>query len=646
MPYTILPSDPNNNPIIEVDDQTFNTETSLVFPGQNTRGYSLHIATNFYKLMENFSSPTPPENPLQGQLWYDNSETVNQLFIYDGTQWIPAAGINKSAVRPTAVTTGDIWVDTINQQLYIFSGGDWVLVGPNYSSGEITGIRNEDLIDIDNIARPVVITYVNGIILSIISQVQFIPKTVLTGFEVVYAGVNLNSTIPSLQGQSSTALSLKVGTTEISSDKFLRRDQNESTDYTWEFQSLAGTFFGPENQLKLSVTSNKTIVHNLFNDLGFDFRITRSSNPFSALTIDELGRIGVNNSSPASTLDIVGDVVISNNSSGVGGLLIESTSSSSISTAGGITVGGNLVVGGSVSTESISVDSFLPLSLTSNIGSSTSKFNNVYANSLTGNLLSRSGVEILNVGTSAGSAVFTGNVSGSATRLSTSTQFSIAGDITASPVSFNGTGPTVVLNATISQDIINDKTEITSLDDDDEFLVYRPSTLGLRKATKATLQSSFPVIPVGTVLTYAGSTAPVGYLFCDGTELRQSEYSELFTVIGYKYSGGSAASLLGINTFKLPDLRGRMMLGPDNMFNSGLFVQDKNPPNSLIQTGGALGAASRVPTATDVGLEFSGVNSSTSQAGTGSTNVTLSTSATPILPPAQTVNYIIYTGVF
>lgn len=62
--------------------------------------------------------------------------------------------------------------------------------------------------------------------------------------------------------------------------------------------------------------------------------------------------------------------------------------------------------------------------------------------------------------------------------------------------------------------------------------------------------------PLGTVLPFAGATAPEGFMLCDGTELLASEHADLFAVIGTVYGEGEAPG-----SFKLPDLRGRTAIG-------------------------------------------------------------------------------------
>lgn len=56
---------------------------------------------------------------------------------------------------------------------------------------------------------------------------------------------------------------------------------------------------------------------------------------------------------------------------------------------------------------------------------------------------------------------------------------------------------------------------------------------------------------IGEIVTYAGSTSPnPNWLACDGSEIAQADYPDLYNVIGNTY--GSA----GTGNFILPDLRG------------------------------------------------------------------------------------------
>jgi microcystin-dependent protein len=64
--------------------------------------------------------------------------------------------------------------------------------------------------------------------------------------------------------------------------------------------------------------------------------------------------------------------------------------------------------------------------------------------------------------------------------------------------------------------------------------------------------------PGAQIMLYAGSVAPLGWLFCDGSAVSRVNFSELFTIIGTTYGPGD-----GTTTFNLPDFRGRIPVGRD-----------------------------------------------------------------------------------
>ncbi len=70
--------------------------------------------------------------------------------------------------------------------------------------------------------------------------------------------------------------------------------------------------------------------------------------------------------------------------------------------------------------------------------------------------------------------------------------------------------------------------------------------------------------PVGTILEFAGATAPEGYLLCDGAEVLRDTYAGLFAVIGTIYGLGD-----GSTTFNVPDKRNRTSFGAGDAYNLG-----------------------------------------------------------------------------
>lgn len=76
--------------------------------------------------------------------------------------------------------------------------------------------------------------------------------------------------------------------------------------------------------------------------------------------------------------------------------------------------------------------------------------------------------------------------------------------------------------------------------------------------TKSQMDQSLP--PIGIIMDYAGATAPTGWLLCYGQAVSRTTYADLFAVVGTAFGVGD-----GSTTFNVPDLRGRIIAGKDNM---------------------------------------------------------------------------------
>lgn len=62
--------------------------------------------------------------------------------------------------------------------------------------------------------------------------------------------------------------------------------------------------------------------------------------------------------------------------------------------------------------------------------------------------------------------------------------------------------------------------------------------------------------PTGTVIAFAGNSAPAGYLICNGAAVSRTTYAGLFAVIGTTYGAGDGSS-----TFNLPNLTDKFIQG-------------------------------------------------------------------------------------
>ena len=71
---------------------------------------------------------------------------------------------------------------------------------------------------------------------------------------------------------------------------------------------------------------------------------------------------------------------------------------------------------------------------------------------------------------------------------------------------------------------------------------------------------------IGQVTCVGYNFAPVGWMPCDGRALRIQDYNALFSLLGTTYGGD------GVNTFNLPDLRGRTPIGSGQLAGGGQYV--------------------------------------------------------------------------
>lgn len=634
MAYQVTFTDATNptKPSITVEDQALNTQTSLTFVGKNYAGYAPEIAKSFLHLLENFANNTAPSNPVEGQLWYDNSTGVSLLKVFDGTIWTAAGSIKKAGTVPAAANSnpGDLWVDTTTAQLYVFSGSNWLLVGPQFSSGKLTGPVINTIVDTDNVSHSVLSLYANDYQLAIISKETFTPKSTVTGFATINQGFNLSSTdstnntsLSRIWGTAEKADALLVGTTTVPAANFLRTDISSVTNYPISIRADGGITVGSNLNFNIGTGSDgtSTVLYSKASGNSVSFRLNNNNTPITVLHLAANSRVGIgtNNTTPVSTLDVSGLITSS------GGLnvtsVVDSTSATtgSIITAGGLAVGKKSTLGDDVTVNGQLYLNWLDgngsplpgsalLPSTTNIydiGSSAKSFRNIYAQSFVGNF----------TGTFTGT--LEGSISGSAARLASPTVFSLTGDVTSDPVSFTGqtTYGTAIFNTTLSQNFISNKDPTTDSLATDQMLIYRVGNSNLSRMTKDVFLKHVATVPVGAIFPFAGNVVPTGYLLCDGSEVRTSDYPVLYSIIGYTYK--TAISLQGYATFALPDFRGRFPLGRDNMNNGGVVSSKDNIGVQI--SGQPEAAANRV---TDVTADLIGT-------GSGSQTVSLTTSNLP-----------------
>jgi microcystin-dependent protein/cytoskeletal protein CcmA (bactofilin family) len=580
MPYNINYTDRENKTPVTVFDNTSNTDTSLTFPGRNVTGYGQIIGENFLALLENFASPIQPVNPTEGQIWYNSDPAVSSLLIWDGSDWKSASGVQKSPTEPGVeqAKVGELWVDTVNQQLYVFSGTTWILVGPNFSTGLKTGLQVERVIDSDDIERVVSILYVEDRPIVIISKDSFTPKTIIPQFPnirsgITVAGPNTNieaetevyigGFLPKIYGTATSADGLNVADRIIESSKFLRTDVVNVVESAFNVKSDSGITFGIDGTFNISTSVTATRLYNNSPGSAIDFQLSSSGLANTVLRIID-GRVGINNLAPTEPLDVTGNTKISGILRITNNTPATNINTGAVQIAGGLAVAKNVIIdNGLTVNNTIQAANIIPnADRVHNLGSSQFRWNEIRTKTLVAE-----NIEGVLVGSISGNA-------GTATALQQQTTFSMTGDITAPSFAFNGAvgGTTKTFVTSISPNFISNARSISTLSlvekpyslRDDVVLVNRSTQSQLLKATRDEFVGDLG-LPIGAILPYAGPNIPFGFLLCDGSEILIAQYPTLYQIIATIYNG--TIPLRGTDTYRLPDLRGRFPLGKDNMDN-------------------------------------------------------------------------------
>ncbi len=163
------------------------------------------------------------------------------------------------------------------------------------------------------------------------------------------------------------------------------------------------------------------------------------------------------------------------------------------------------------------------------------------------------------------------------------------------------------------------------------------------------------VFAAGDLKMTAKSRADAGWLMCDGTAYSRTTYAALFTAISTTYGAGD-----GSTTFNVPDLRGRVAVGPDGSAgrlsaNDALGQASGSETHShgsgSYTAGSHSHAISGEPNANAGAFQGGGINvdrpvnnhSHGGATGASTASVTGTSTTVSNMPPYQIVNYVIKT---
>jgi len=317
MAYTINHSD--GNLLVSLSPGTTNSNlTSLTLVGKNFPGYGQFMNENFVYLLENFASSTAPDNPQEGQLWWDKANGTNRVLrVYMGNSiWKNISGSSSESVAPDILypgssTIGDIWWDTANAQLKVYNGRTWTTIGPAFTTSTGQSGALADVVS-DGTNQHVIVKFLldNRTVAILSKDADFTPTApTIAGFTQIQPGMNLadDTSISGLRYWGIANNADKLGGSQAS--VFARLNGTTPFTTAQTISTNNGLTIGTLNDLTLTAALGLAKVSSTItnNDLGLYANV--AGNPTKLFTVGGAGAVRsyshTGNGTPASFANVV-----------------------------------------------------------------------------------------------------------------------------------------------------------------------------------------------------------------------------------------------------------------------------------------------------------------------------------------------------
>jgi len=279
--------------LVTLADGTIDVATTdITLIGKGYSGFGEKLNENLVKLLENFNNTSAPNNKIQGQLWFD--QTNKRVNVWTGDKWKPAGGPTNSITAPTNAVQGDLWFDTTNAQLYVYNRLAWTLIGPTTIAGSgVTNALAETVEDNSGVLRTILKLVTNDNVVGVISNLAFTPSSTETagaalisaGFSSVAQGIQLSSSVSSAKFRGTATNADTLG--DVAAANYLRSNANDTTSGTLGILTDgAALTLGAGSDITFSMASDNLTVAQTTQDKDIIFTVNDGGTTKTLMTLD------------------------------------------------------------------------------------------------------------------------------------------------------------------------------------------------------------------------------------------------------------------------------------------------------------------------------------------------------------------------
>jgi hypothetical protein len=187
---------------------------------------------------------------------------------------------------------GDLWFDTANSQLYVYTGTAWTLIGPTTVAGSgVTQVITETVQDDTGVNKGILKLVAEDTVVGVVSSTAFTPSStdatgsalITAGFATVAQGIQLSTSVAAAKFRGTSTDSDALG--GVAAANFLRSDTDDTTTGKLTIQADAGLVIGAGQDVTMTLDSDHFTIAQTTQDKDIVFTVNDGGTTKEALRI-------------------------------------------------------------------------------------------------------------------------------------------------------------------------------------------------------------------------------------------------------------------------------------------------------------------------------------------------------------------------